>query len=53
MALYVQDEEAEDLDVQHLVSGMAEADPSGNSGPLPRFVSAPDNRDFFYLLRRE
>ena len=53
MALYVPDEETEELDVQHLVSGMAEADPSSRAGSLPRFISAPDNRDFFYLLRRE
>ncbi|MEJ6395418.1 hypothetical protein V8J82_19310 [Gymnodinialimonas sp. 2305UL16-5] len=53
MALYVHDEDGEDMDVQHLVSGMAEADPRGNAGPLPRFISAPDNRDFFYLLRRQ
>lgn len=54
MALYVHDEDGEeDMDVQHLVSGMAEVDPRGSNGPLPRFISAPDNRDFFYLLRRQ
>ncbi len=54
MALYVHDEDrVEDMDVQHLVSGMAEVDPRGSDGPLPRFISAPDNRDFFYLLRRQ
>lgn len=51
MALYINGED--ELDVQHLVSGMAESDPSGNNGPIPRFIGAPDNRDFFYLLRRE
>ncbi len=51
MALYVHDEDGGEMDVQHLVSGMAEADP--DNGRVPRFISAPDNRDFFYLLRRE
>lgn len=52
MALYVHDEDGdEDMDVQHLVSGMAEVDP--DNGRIPRFISAPDNRDFFYLLRRQ
>ncbi|QXT41191.1 hypothetical protein KYE46_08275 [Gymnodinialimonas ceratoperidinii] len=52
MALYVHDEDGEgEIDVQHLVSGMAEVDP--DNGRVPRFISAPDNRDFFYLLRRQ
>ncbi|WP_224815406.1 hypothetical protein [Hasllibacter sp. MH4015] len=52
MALYIHDEDGDDeMEVQHLVSGMAEADP--DNGRIPRFISAPDNRDFFYLLRRE
>lgn len=51
MALYIHDEEGEEeMEVQHLVSGMAEADP--DNGRVARFISAPDNRDFFYLLRR-
>ncbi len=52
MALYRHNEDdAGDLEVQHLVSGMAEADPDG--GSIARFIGAPDNRDFFYLLRRQ
>ncbi|MBL4629579.1 MAG: hypothetical protein JKY00_16370 [Roseicyclus sp.] len=52
MALYIHDEDGEDeMNVQHLVSGMAEADP--DNGRIARFISAPDNRDFFYLLRRQ
>ena len=47
MALYTRDDD--DLDIHHLVTGMAEADPGGAA----RFIEAPDNRDFFYLLRRE
>ncbi|MEX3014759.1 hypothetical protein [Gymnodinialimonas hymeniacidonis] len=52
MALYVHDEEGEEeMQWQHLVSGMAEADP--DNGRIARFIGAPDNRDFFYLLRRQ
>jgi hypothetical protein len=47
MALYTRD--GGDLQTRHLVSGMAGADPDGAA----RFVEAPDNRDFFYLVRRE
>ena len=38
--------------VQHLVQGMDQLDQSGGGQYLPRFVAFPDNRDFFYLLRR-
>ncbi len=52
MALYIHDEEGEEeMEWQHLVSGMAEADP--DNGRVARFIEAPDNRDFFYLLRRQ
>ena len=52
MALYIHGEDGGDeMDVQHLVSGMAGADP--DNGATARFVGAPDNRDFFYLLRRQ
>jgi hypothetical protein len=52
MALYQR--EAEELEAQHLVTGMAEVDVRGSDGGrIPRFVSAPDNRDFFYLIRRD
>ena len=47
MALYTRD--GGDLQTRHLVSGMAGADPDGAA----RFVEAPDNRDFFYLVRRD
>ena len=47
MALYTRDED--EIDIHHLVTGMAEADPGGAA----RFIEAPDNRDFFYLLRRD
>jgi hypothetical protein len=51
MALYLHD--GDEIEAQHLVAGMAEADVRGSRGTrIPRFVSAPDNRDFFYLTRR-
>lgn len=39
--------------VQRLVKEMAEVDPPVDGKEVPRFVGYPDNRDFFYLLRRE
>lgn len=41
------------LIVQHLVEGMAEVDRKGGNSLAPRFLSFPDDRDFFYLVRRE
>lgn len=39
---------------QHLVGGMAVVDPKRpGGGQVPRFVGFSDNRDFFYLLRKE
>ena len=40
------------LVTQHLIDGMEVVDGSRDGQPLPRFVSVADNRDFFYLLRR-
>lgn len=39
--------------VQHLVRGMADADPAPGGRAVPRFLGLPDDRDFFYLLTRE
>lgn len=39
--------------VQHLIEGMAEVDRKGGGGLAPRFLSFPDDRDFFYLMRRD
>jgi len=39
--------------VQHLIQGMEQLDQSAGGQYLPRFVAFPDNRDFFYLLRRK
>ncbi len=39
--------------VQHLIEGMGEVDKKGGGGGLaPRFLSFPDDRDFFYVVRR-
>jgi hypothetical protein len=51
LAVYTRDED--EIETRHLVSGMAESDPRGSSGTIPRFIAAPDNRDFFYLVRPE
>ncbi|HVM81112.1 MAG TPA: hypothetical protein VMU06_18975 [Stellaceae bacterium] len=39
--------------IQHLVQGMAQVDKKSGSAVLPRFLGYPDDRDFFYLTRRE
>jgi hypothetical protein len=41
------------LGVEYLVQGMAQSDKQTDNGPLLRFLVYPDNRDFFYLVRRE
>jgi hypothetical protein len=38
--------------VEHLVKGMSVLDKQQGADLLPRFLAFPDNRDFFYLLRR-
>jgi hypothetical protein len=38
--------------VQHLVKGMEQLDKESGGALLPRFLAFPDNRDFFYLVRR-
>lgn len=49
-ALYTRS--AGQLVVQHLIDGMGEVDRKGGSGLAPRFLSFPDDRDFFYLTRK-
>ncbi|MBV0911809.1 hypothetical protein [Anianabacter salinae] len=52
MALYTHEEDG--IKPHHLVQGMSAIDGRGRSGEVyPRFVSQPDNRDFFYLLRKD
>jgi hypothetical protein len=38
--------------VDHLLKGMSEVDKSVAGELVPRFLGYPDNRDFFYLMRR-
>ena len=51
LAVYTREED--EIETRHLVSGMAGSDPRGSDGRIPRFIAAPDNRDFFYLVRPE
>ncbi len=52
LALYVPQEG--EVHVEHLIPGMSAVDKSGQGGSLiPRFVGFADNRDLFYLIRRE
>lgn len=39
--------------VEHLVQGMEQCDSRTREGFAPRFLAAPDDRDFFYLTRRD
>lgn len=42
-----------DMSVDHLLSGMSVLDKTSPSGSVvPRFLGYPDNRDFFYVMRR-
>lgn len=41
------------LGVEHLVAGMAVLDKSSGATLLPRFLGFADDRDFFYLTKRE
>lgn len=42
-----------ELTVQHLIQGMNVLDKSEGTQYVPRFVGYADNRDFFYVMRRE
>jgi hypothetical protein len=42
-----------ELRVQYLVQSMVEAEQKVDGRPVPRFLIMPDNRDFFYLMRRD
>ena len=41
------------LYVQHLIQGMAEVDMTVKGQYIPRFLGYADDRDFFYLTRKE
>jgi hypothetical protein len=51
LALYVHRDQA--LLVEHVAQGMEQLDSHNRGGIVPRFVAAPDDRDFFYLTRRQ
>jgi hypothetical protein len=51
LALYLR--QGGEVGVQHLLTGMAEVDRSARDQLVPRFIGFPDNRDLFYLVRRE
>ena len=41
-----------ELSVDHLLKGMSQLDKTVAGQIVPRFLGFPDNRDFFYLMRR-
>jgi len=50
LALYRR--EGSQLFVDHLLKGMSVLDKSDTGELVPRFLGYPDNRDFFYVMRR-
>ena len=40
------------LIVDYLIDGMSEVDKMDSGGTTPRFLGYPDNRDFFFITRR-
>ena len=40
------------LSIDHLIRGMSVVDKSVSGKSVPRFLAYPDNRDFFYITRR-
>jgi hypothetical protein len=51
--LAVYKRQGSNLVVQHLIRGMSAVDKAAKGQPIPRFLGYPDNRDFFYVLRKE
>jgi hypothetical protein len=41
------------LFVDYLIDGMREVDKTDSGGGVPRFLGYPDNRDFFFVMRRD
>jgi hypothetical protein len=39
--------------VEHLIQGMSVLDKSAGGNYVPRFLGYEDNRDFFYVMKRE
>ena len=52
LATYHRDENSGDLAMEHVVEKMHWKDASVNGKKVPRFVGVPDNRDFFYMMRK-
>ena len=52
LATYFQPKDSKELKVEHIVKKMKWKDTEYQGQVLPRFVAVPDNRDFFYLLRK-
>jgi hypothetical protein len=52
LAIYPEQRRGKSGNVQHLINGMKVLDRSYEAQELPRFIGLPDNRDFFYVLRR-
>ncbi len=42
-----------ELMVEHLITGMSQVEKSDSGGIVPRFLGSPDNRDFFFVVRRD
>ncbi len=40
------------MQVDHLIKGMSQLDKTAGGEVVPRFLGFPDNRDFFYVMRR-
>ncbi|MFN3147931.1 MAG: hypothetical protein ACE368_23215 [Paracoccaceae bacterium] len=52
LALYVRRDGS--VEVQHIVPGMSGVDKRYRDGTvIPRFLGYPDNRDLFYVMRKE
>lgn len=51
MALYQRS--GSQIFVEHLIKGMSELDKSSSGEVVPRFLGYADNRDFFYVMRKE
>lgn len=50
LAVYVR--HGSKVGVEHLIAGMNAIDKTSGGQLIPRFIGFPDNRDFFYLIRR-
>lgn len=50
LAIYAR--EGKQLSVEHLINGMNVLDKQFKNQTVPRFIGFPDNRDFFYLYRK-